>query len=72
MQTFEEQVTEYVEGGFNPRFSPYFVPRLITNMASGMISIKYGLMGINYTTVSACRFNTAIMDALDLYPPGQG
>lgn len=66
MQTFEEQVTEYVEGGYNPRFSPYFVPRLITNMASGMISIKYGLMGINYTTVSACATsNTAIMDALN-------
>ncbi|MGO4293361.1 beta-ketoacyl-ACP synthase II [Chitinophaga sp. RAB17] len=65
MQTFEEQVTEYVTGDFNPRFSPYFVPKLITNMASGMISIKYGLMGINYTTVSACATsNTAIMDAL--------
>ncbi|HEY9257636.1 beta-ketoacyl-ACP synthase II [Chitinophaga sp.] len=65
MQTFEEQVTEYVAGDFNPRFSPYFVPKLITNMASGMISIKYGLMGINYTTVSACATsNTAIMDAL--------
>lgn len=66
MQTFEEQVTEYVTGDYNPRFSPYFVPRLITNMASGMISIKYGLMGINYTTVSACATsNTAIMDALN-------
>lgn len=66
MQTFEEQVTEYVAGDFNPRFSPYFVPKLITNMASGMISIKYRLMGINYTTVSACSTsNTAIMDALN-------
>lgn len=66
MQTFEEQVTEYVEGGFNPRFSPYFVPKLITNMASGMISMQHGLMGINYTTVSACATsNTAIMDALN-------
>ncbi|PSL43820.1 3-oxoacyl-[acyl-carrier-protein] synthase II [Chitinophaga niastensis] len=65
MQTFEEQVTEYVEGDFNPRFSPYFVPKLITNMASGLISIRHGLMGINYTTVSACATsNTAIMDAL--------
>jgi 3-oxoacyl-[acyl-carrier-protein] synthase II len=65
MQTFEEQVTAYVSDDFNPRFSPYFVPKLITNMASGMISIKYGLMGINYTTVSACATsNTAIMDAL--------
>ncbi|RAJ72806.1 3-oxoacyl-[acyl-carrier-protein] synthase II [Chitinophaga dinghuensis] len=66
MQTFEEQVTEYVQGGMTPRFSPYFVPRLIANMASGMISMKYGLMGINYTTVSACATsNTAIMDALN-------
>lgn len=49
-----------------PRFSPFFVPKLIANMASGMISIKYGLMGINYTTVSACATsNTAIMDAFN-------
>src|ERR1044072_5258709 len=66
MQTFEEQVTEYVEGDGTPRFSPFFVPKLIANMASGMISIKYRLMGINYTTVSACATsNTAIMDALN-------
>jgi 3-oxoacyl-[acyl-carrier-protein] synthase II len=66
MQTFEEQVTEYIEGDRNPRFSPFFVPKLIANMASGMISIKYRLMGINYTTVSACATsNTAIMDALN-------
>lgn len=64
--TFEEQVTEYVEGDFKPRFSPFFVPKMIVNMASGMISIKYRLMGINYTTVSACSTsNTAIMDALN-------
>jgi 3-oxoacyl-[acyl-carrier-protein] synthase II len=70
MQTFEEQVTEYALSdtagtGPIPRFSPFFVPKLIANMASGMISIKYGLMGINYTTVSACSTsNTAFMDAL--------
>jgi 3-oxoacyl-[acyl-carrier-protein] synthase II len=65
MQTFEDQVTEYNTGGSVPRFSPFFVPKLIANMASGMISIKYGLMGINYTTVSACSTsNTAFMDAL--------
>src|SRR5690606_18222964 len=44
MQTFEEQVKQYTEGGFNPRFSPFFVPKLIANMAAGMISIKYGFM----------------------------
>ncbi len=66
MLTFEEQVKEYAAGNFIPRFSPFFVPKLIANMASGMISIKYGLMGINYTTVSACSTsNTAIMDALN-------
>lgn len=66
MLTFEEQVREYAANDFKPRFSPFFVPKLIANMASGMISIKYGLMGINYTTVSACSTsNTAIMDAFN-------
>ena len=66
METFEEQVTEYAKGNGTPRFSPFFVPKLITNMASGMISIKNGFMGINYTTVSACATsNTAIMDAFN-------
>ena len=66
MLTFEQQVKEYTEGGFVPRFSPFFVPKLISNMASGLISIKYGLRGINYTTVSACSTsNTAIMDAFN-------
>jgi len=65
METFEEQVKEYAGGDGTPRFSPFFVPKLIANMASGMISIKYGFMGINYTTVSACSTsNTAFMDAL--------
>lgn len=81
METFEEQVKEFATGPAGstpaategssstarvPRFSPFFVPKLIANMASGMISIKYGLMGINYTTVSACSTsNTALMDALN-------
>ena len=66
MLTFEQQVQEYALGDGHPRFSPFFVPKLIANMASGMISIKYGLMGINYTTVSACATsNTAIMDAFN-------
>lgn len=66
METFEEEVTNYVQNGFNPRFNPFFVPKLIANMASGMISIKFGLQGINYTTVSACATsNTAIMDAFN-------
>lgn len=66
MGTFEEEVKQYVKNDNNPHFSPFFVPKLITNMASGMISIKFGLMGINYTTVSACATsNSAIMDAFN-------
>lgn len=66
METFESEVRNYVQGNGTPRFNPFFVPRMIANMASGMISMKFGLMGINYTTVSACATsNTAIMDAFN-------
>ncbi|MNG98629.1 3-oxoacyl-[acyl-carrier-protein] synthase 2 [compost metagenome] len=66
METFENEVESYVKGNYIPRFSPFFVPRLIVNMASGMISMKFGLKGINYTTVSACATsNTAFMDAFN-------
>src|SRR5690606_36572152 len=72
METFEQEVTQYVEGGYVPRFSPFFVPRLIINMASGLISMKYGLQGINYTTVSACATaNTSIMDAFNYIRMGK-
>ncbi|TDX01323.1 beta-ketoacyl-ACP synthase II [Dinghuibacter silviterrae] len=64
METFEEQVKEYALGGMVPRFSPFLVPKMIANMAPAMISIRYGLMGINYTAVSACATgNNALMDA---------
>lgn len=66
MKTFEDEVKNYTLSDMVPRFNPFFVPKLIANMASGMISIKYGLMGINYTTVSACATsNSAIMDAFN-------
>lgn len=72
METFEKEVTNYVEGDYVPRFNPFFVPRLIINMASGLISMKYGLQGINYTTVSACATsNTAIMDAFNYIRMGK-
>ena len=64
--TFEEQVTEFATGDGVPRYNPFFIPKTISNMASGMISIKFGLKGINFTTVSACAAsNTAIMDAFN-------
>ena len=66
METFEQQVTEYARGNGQPRYSPFFVPKFLTNMASGMISLRNGYMGINYTAVSACATsNTAIMDAFN-------
>lgn len=66
MGTFEEEVKHYTQSNFIPKFNPFFVPKLIANMASGMISIKFGLQGINYTTVSACATsNTALMDAFN-------
>lgn len=66
METFENEVEGFVKGNYVSRFSPFFIPRLIVNMASGMISMKFGLQGINYTTVSACATaNTALMDAFN-------
>lgn len=66
MHTFEEEVKNYAENDYRPRFNPFFVPKLIINMAPGLISMEYGLMGINYATVSACATsNTAIMDAMN-------
>jgi 3-oxoacyl-[acyl-carrier-protein] synthase II len=66
VSTFEEQIGEYKLGNGIPRFSPYFIPKRIINIASGAISIKYGLRGINYTTASACSAsNTAIIDAFN-------
>lgn len=72
METFENEVRDFTLGDSTPRFNPFFVPKLIVNMASGMISMKYGLQGINYTTVSACATsNTAIMDAYNYIKLGK-
>ena len=64
--TFEEQVTEFAKGDGTPRFNPFFIPKMIVDIASGVISIRYGLRGVNFTTVSACATsNTAIIDAFN-------
>lgn len=66
VSTFEEQVGEFKTGNGIPRFNPFFIPKRIVNIASGVISIKHGLRGVNYTTVSACSAsNTAIIDAFN-------
>jgi 3-oxoacyl-[acyl-carrier-protein] synthase II len=63
MKTLETQVTNYVHGG-PKKISPFFVPMMISDMAAGQISIKYGLKGPNYATTSACATSThAIADA---------
>ncbi|AFD08624.1 beta-ketoacyl-ACP synthase II [Solitalea canadensis] len=64
--TFQQQVTEFAQGDGTPRFNPFFIPKMIVDIASGVISIKYGLRGVNFTTVSACATsNTAIIDAFN-------
>lgn len=66
IQTFQDQVMEYAHGNGTPYFSPYFIPKIIVDIASGVISIKYGLRGVNFTTISACATSTtAIIDAFN-------
>jgi 3-oxoacyl-[acyl-carrier-protein] synthase II len=62
--TFQEELEEFFKGGKVPRFSPFFIPKMIPDIAAGLISIKYGFRGPNYATVSACASSThAIIDA---------
>ncbi|HEX5554538.1 MAG TPA: beta-ketoacyl-ACP synthase II [Chitinophagaceae bacterium] len=64
--TFQEQLKEFYEGDGTPRFSPYFIPKMIVDIAAGAISIRHKLHGPNYATVSACASsNTAIINAFD-------
>ena len=67
LQAFYKEVMGWAEGDGTPRFSPFFIPQLITDIAAGHISIKYGLMGPNYCVTSACASaNHAMIDALNL------
>jgi len=66
LETFFQEVKGFVEGGNTPRFSPFFIPKMIADIAAGHIAMKYGFMGPNYSTVSACASsNHAMIDALD-------
>ena len=65
--TFHHEITEFVKFTETPRFNPFFIPKIISDIAAGHISIKYGYMGPNYATVSACATSTnAIIDAYNL------
>jgi 3-oxoacyl-[acyl-carrier-protein] synthase II len=72
MFTFQEECFNFKDGDGTPRFNPFFVPKMIVDIAAGHISIKYGLRGPNYVTVSACASSTnAIIDALMLIQLGK-
>ena len=64
--TFQQEIMDFAKGDGTPRINPYFIPKVIVDIASGWISIKYGFMGLNFTTVSACATSTtAIIDAMN-------
>ncbi|WP_421939554.1 beta-ketoacyl-ACP synthase II [Pedobacter sp.] len=66
ISTFEQQLKEFNAGDGTPRFSPFFIPKMIVDIAAGVISIRHKLRGPNYCTVSACASsNTAIISAFD-------
>jgi len=66
LETFQDEVINFSEGDGTPRFNPFFIPKMIADIAPGNISIKHGFMGPNYTTVSACASSAnAMIDALN-------
>lgn len=72
MKTFQEESFNFKDGDGSPRFNPFFVPKMIIDIAAGHISMKYGLRGPNYATVSACASsNNAIIDSLMLIQLGK-
>jgi 3-oxoacyl-[acyl-carrier-protein] synthase II len=70
LQTFFEEVRSFRED--NPRFSPFFIPKMIANIAGGLVSIKYGFRGPNFTTVSACASAShAMIEAFNMIRMGK-
>jgi len=66
LETFQDEVINFSEGDGTPRFNPFFIPKMIADIAPGNISIRHGFMGANYTTVSACASAAnAMFDALN-------
>lgn len=72
LETFLESITEFARGDGTPRFSPFFIPKMIADIAAGHISIKYGFRGPNYTTTSACASAAnALVDSFNLIRLGK-
>ncbi|HSV89196.1 MAG TPA: beta-ketoacyl-ACP synthase II [Bacteroidales bacterium] len=72
LQTFLENISDYAKGDGTPRFSPFFIPKMIADIAAGQISIKYGFRGPNFSTISACASAAnSIIDAFNLIRLGK-
>jgi 3-oxoacyl-[acyl-carrier-protein] synthase II len=72
MTTFEDEILSFGQNGRTPRFSPFFITKMIPNIAAGQVSIRYGFHGVSYTLISACASsNNAIANALDLIRNGR-
>lgn len=72
IETLTQEIMGYCEGKYVPRFNPFLIPKMIPDMAAGYISIKYGFMGPNYATVSACASSShAMCNAFDLIRLGK-
>lgn len=66
MKTFQQETSNFATGNGIPRYNPFFIPKLISDIPAGQISIKYGFRGPNFTTVSACASSTnALLDAFN-------
>ncbi|NDI99623.1 beta-ketoacyl-ACP synthase II [Flavobacterium sp. LaA7.5] len=66
LETFQEEVINWANGNGVPKFNPFFIPKMIADIAGGQISIKYGFRGPNFTTVSACASSTnSLIDAFN-------
>ncbi|MFN7327625.1 MAG: beta-ketoacyl-ACP synthase II [Chitinophagales bacterium] len=72
LTTLEKEVEDYVLGSGVPKHNPFLIPKMISDIAAGMISMQYGFMGINYATVSACASSShALMNAFDYIRMGR-
>jgi 3-oxoacyl-[acyl-carrier-protein] synthase II len=72
LTTFQEQVLQFGQGDGTPRFNPFFIPKMISDIAPGHVSMRYGFRGPNFTTVSACASSTnALIDAFNLIRLGK-
>jgi 3-oxoacyl-[acyl-carrier-protein] synthase II len=72
LQTFQDEVLAFAAGDGTPRFNPFFIPKMIADIAAGHISMKFGFRGPNYVTVSACASSTnALIDAMMLIQLGK-